>query len=607
MRILLRILRFANPLAGVVPVYIILIVLATIFSVINLTVLIPLLQVLFDQGELTEMNTPSAFSLSINYFKSLFYEQLVALIGTKGKMGALYFLCGFVTVSVIAANTFRYFSQLMLAKVRVRVIRNLRSKAFESTLNLDLGYFTTSKKGDLISRITSDIQDVEQSVVSSLKVIIKEPFLIIGYLVALVSISLELTIYTLLLIPAGGFAVSLIARRIRVWARKSQESMGRITQTLDESFGGMRIIKSFNASAFVKKKFDREVEDYALENFEIASKTNLSSPISESVGVVVLVLLLVIGGGMVLAEPAQLTAPSFIGFLVIFSQLLNPAKAIAVSMSQITRGIASAERVFDLMDKTPGISENESAVKKKVLEDGVRFHQVCFSYGADEVLTGISFEILQGQTVALIGPSGGGKSTIADLVCRFFDPISGQVLIDGIDLKDCSLADWREQIAVVSQEPILFHDTVANNIAFGRSDVTMKQIELASKKAMAHEFIMTLEHGYETLIGERGNRLSGGEKQRITIARALLKNPKLLILDEATSSLDAKSEHLVQSALANLMAGRTTLLIAHRLSTTQHADKILVIDKGRIVEQGTHSELMEANGLYGQLTRLQSF
>ncbi|MEQ8470182.1 MAG: ABC transporter ATP-binding protein [Marinoscillum sp.] len=607
MQTLLRILRFARPLRGVIPIYTALIILATIFSVINLTVLIPLLQILFDQVDVAEYSELPEFALTTDYFKSLFYTKLIALREAKGKMGALYFLCGFIAISVLLANIFRYFSQLILAKVRVRVIRNLRTAAFQSVLNLDLAFFTNFRKGDTISRITTDIQDVEQSVVSSLKVLIKEPFLIIGYLGALVTISLELTVYTLLLIPAAGFGVSLVARRIRKWATKSQESMGRITQTLDETFGGMRVIKAFNAVTTIRKRFQKEVDSYAQENFEIASKSNLSSPISETVGVVVLVIILIIGGRMVLTGPIELTASSFIGFLVIFSQLLNPAKAISVCMSQVSRGIASAKRVFEMMDNRPDIVEVEKPVAPKSLSNGIQFQNVSFNYGHEEVISTINFELRKGETMALIGPSGGGKSTIADLVCRFYDPVKGDIYVDENNLKELSISDWRDMIALVSQEPILFHDTVANNIAFGNPDSSISSIEAAAKSAFAHDFIIELENGYETVIGDRGNKLSGGQKQRITIARALLKDPQLLILDEATSSLDARSEQLVQQALTNLMAGRTTLLIAHRLSTTQHADRILVIDKGKIVEQGTHKVLMEANGLYSQLTRLQSF
>lgn len=600
-----RILSYARPLGWVIPQYLLVIIPATVFSVINLTVLIPLFQVLFDQEMATQVAMTSDPEFSIRYFKQLFYHQVLALIDTEGRLAALYFICGFIVCSVLLANMFRYLSQLILASVRVRIIRNLRSRAFESLVRFDLGFFLDQRKGDLISRITVDVQEVEQSAVNALKVMIKEPLLIIGYFTALLMISVELTLYTLILVPVAGLTVSLVARKVKKWAKRSQESLGRIGQVVDESISGMRVIKAFSALDYITRRFHLEVMRYASQTFRIAARSNLSAPISEVVGTLVLALLLVIGGRMVLSGAGEVGASQFIGFLIIFSQLLNPAKSLSVAFSQIQKGIASASRVFELVDRQLAPKSGELPVP--LSWQTVKFEKVHFAYGREQVLKDLTFQLEKGKIIALVGPSGGGKSTIADLLCRFYDPSGGRVTLDGTPLDQFSTYSWREQLAVVSQEPILFHDSVFNNIAFGQPDIPREAVEKAARMANAHEFITHLENGYDTNLGEGGNKLSGGQKQRITIARAILKNPALLILDEATAALDAHAAHEVEEAIANLMKNRTTLLIAHRLKTVQHADEILVIDQGRMVQRGTHAELLKEHGLYQQLTDLQAF
>lgn len=607
MRNLFRILNYARPLGFFIPQYLILIVFSTAFSVVNLTALIPLLQVLFDQVSFTPESPVFEWSWSVDYFRTLFYRHLKDIIDENGKLSALYFICLLVVISVLLANLFRYLSQVLLANVRVQVIQNLRNEAFKAISNFDLEYFVTHKKGDLISRITVDVQEVEQSVVSSLKILIKEPFLIIGYFVALLSISPRLTLYTLVLIPVAGMAVSVVARKIRKWARKTQQSLGKINGTLDETLSGMRIIKAFGAAVYVRNRFAAEVQKFAKQSFNIAMKSNLSAPISEILGVGVLVVVLVIGGKQVLGNDAELGAATFIGFLVIFSQLLNPAKAISVASGKVSRGISAAERVFELIDLTPKIKDKSNAQTVSGLNQCISFHGVSFSFSGQQVLHQVNFHIPKGKTIALVGPSGSGKSTIADLICRFYDPGSGAISWDGVNLKDLTQESFRAQIGMVSQEAILFNDTVAANIAFGHDTMSKEEIIMAAKIANAHDFIQALPEGYDAVIGERGNALSGGERQRLTIARAILKDPQLLILDEATSSLDAKSEEMVQEALIRVMKGRTCLIIAHRLSTVQWVDEILVLENGKIIEQGSHVQLVEKNGLYNQLTTLQSF
>jgi subfamily B ATP-binding cassette protein MsbA len=601
-----RIFFFARPLGLDIPVYAILTLLATIFSVVNFTTLIPLLQVLFGQVESTLNVARPSFSLTIEYFKDLFYYQLQLLVNTKGEIFALYFICSVILSAVLFANIFRFLASLIVAKTRVRVITNLRKSAFQALLSFDQGYFSNQKKGDVISRMTTDVQEIELSVVATLKVLFKEPLLILGYFTALFSISAELTLYTLLLIPLAGGVISVIARKLKKRARKAQESLGRINNVLDEAITGMRIIKAFSAKKHVQNRFDKEVDNYGSNSFQIISRFNLASPVSEFLGVAVLSLILLIGGSMVLDDSSDLAAAQFIGFLILFSQVLNPAKSLASSFSNINRGIASAERVFELIDTKTEIKEAIDAKALHSFEKSIVFKNVSFAYGKASVINDISFEVKKGQVVALVGPSGGGKTTITDLIPRFYDTSTGQVMVDGIDIKELKIEDLRNQMGIVTQESILFNDSVANNILFGQSQISEDKLKAAARIANAHDFIENLESGYHTNIGERGAKLSGGQRQRICIARAIIKNPPILILDEATSSLDSVSEKLVQDAIIKLMENRTTIVIAHRLSTIQHADLIYVIDKGKIVEQGNHDSLIKKNGIYRKLTVMQS-
>jgi subfamily B ATP-binding cassette protein MsbA len=404
---------------------------------------------------------------------------------------------------------------------------------------------------------------------------------------------------------AGG-VISVIARKLKKRARKAQESLGRINNVLEEAITGMRIIKAFSAKKHVQTRFDKEVDNYGSNSFQIISRFNLASPVSEFLGVAVLSLILLIGGSMVLDDSSDLAAAQFIGFLILFSQVLNPAKSLASSFSNINRGIASAERVFELIDTKTEIKEAIDAKAIDSFEKSIVFKNVSFAYGKSSVINDISFEVKKGQVVALVGPSGGGKTTITDLIPRFYDTSTGQVMVDGIDIKELKIEDLRNQMGIVTQESILFNDSVANNILFGQSQISEDKLKAAARIANAHDFIENLESGYHTNIGERGAKLSGGQRQRICIARAIIKNPPILILDEATSSLDSVSEKLVQDAIIKLMENRTTIVIAHRLSTIQHADLIYVIDKGKIVEQGSHDSLIKKNGIYRKLTVMQS-
>ena len=606
MKTYLRILGFARPLGLLVPQYLVYTLFHVIFSIVNFAVMIPLLNVLFGIVESQTTVIPT-FSLSIQYFIDLFYHFFYSVIEENGKVYALYFICSMVVGATILSNLFKYLSNIILALIRINVITNLRNTFFDRLMSFDLKYFTSTRRGDIISRGTADILEIENSVVSSFTVIIKDPLMMISLFVVLFRMSPQLTLYTFILLPVSGLLITQIVKRLRKSARDMQDTLGQIGNVFDESIGGMRVVKAFAAENYMKDKFRSRIKQYAKYNFRIAKVYNLAPPTSEILGAVTLGLLLLLGGQLIFNNESSLTAAEFIGFLVIFSQILAPAKSFANAFSNINKGIASGERVFGLIDQKASILSKPDGHECEEVKDHIQFKDVSFAYEDKSVLTNISFDIPKGKIVALVGPSGGGKSTIADLVPRFYDPIKGEITLDGISLKDFKTSSLRKMMGIVTQESILFNDTVFNNIAFGKPNATLDEVMAAARVANAHEFIEKLEDGYDTLIGERGTKLSGGQRQRVSIARAVLKNPPILILDEATSALDSESEKLVQDAIYNLMQNRTTLVIAHRLSTIQNAHHILVIKDGEILEQGTHEMLMEQDGLYKKLTEMQSF
>ncbi|MDG1276884.1 MAG: ABC transporter ATP-binding protein [Algoriphagus sp.] len=605
----LRILSYAKPYGRFVPVYIIYALLSIIFGLLNFTLLKPLFDVIFEQVDpstLSKYASKPEFSLSIDYFSHLFNYNFLEVAEEYGKKGTLFYVCIIIVLSVFLANLFTYLSGVVLAKVRAVVIKKMRMDIFGQVSKLHIGYFSNERKGDLMSKMTNDVQEVENTIVQSLRVVFREPATIILYFGVLFFMSVKLTLFTILIIPISGAIIGGITRRLKKKAVQSQQSLGRIVNILDETLGGMRVIKAFNAERFMKNKFDQETDYYADINVNMALKNELASPISQFLGVSVVAGILVYGGGLVLSGDSELSASNFITYIIIFTQVLNPAKEISRAVSNIQRGIASADRIFQVIDTTSLIS---SPPKPKALDGfhkSIEFKNVSFAYEEAKVLNKINFSLERGKTIALVGPSGGGKSTLADLVPRFYDPTAGEILLDGVDLRDFDLSDLRTLMGIVTQESILFNDTVFNNIAFGIDGVTETEVMDAAKIANAHDFIENLENGYHTSIGERGSKLSGGQKQRISIARAVLKNPPILILDEATSALDSESELLVQEALTKLMQNRTTLVIAHRLSTIQHADEILVIERGEIVQRGTHLELSQKEGLYQKLSSIQS-
>ncbi|MEA5137834.1 ABC transporter ATP-binding protein [Arcicella rigui] len=609
MKTYLRILQYAESLRAFAFPYFILSLLASLFGILNFTLLIPLLDVLFDKVQITDFQKFShkpAFSLESDYFKEIFNYYFYQIVSLYGRMGALQFACIAIVISVVCSNIFRYFSQRILKTVEAQTIASLRQAIFEKTLNLHFGFFNNERKGNLMAHLTTDVQEVENSVGRAFTASFKEVFTLVMYFVFLFNMSVKLTLFSLLILPISGGVIATISRRLRRAARDVQEKQGAMISTLDEVFGGMRIVKGFNAEKVVAERFKTENYSYKAAVLKMVYRQEMTSPVSEALGVTVIAGILLYGGSLVINNDESLSASTFISFIILFSQVMRPAKVIADAFSGVQRGIASAERILKLIDTVPEIQDAENAVVLPEFKEEIEFKNVSFEYQEGrKVLDNISFKIQKGKTIALVGTSGGGKSTLADLVPRFYDPTEGQILMDGIELKQIQLASLSKQIGIVTQESILFNDTVANNITFG-SEATDAQIEEAAKIANAHQYISQLSDGYQTFIGDRGGRLSGGQRQRLSIARAVLKNPPILILDEATSALDTESEKLVQEALTHLMKNRTTLVIAHRLSTIQHADEILVINQGKIVERGTHNELLaNENGFYKKLNSMQ--
>ncbi len=603
----LRILSYAKPWRRFIPNYLIFSLLTVGFSVMNMAFLIPLLKVIFGKSNIEELSKFSVrpeFTFSIDYLKDTFNYYMYHFVTEYGNFGSLVFVCIVVVISYMMANTFKYLSAIIMAKAKAITIKNMRIDIYKSVSQLHVGYFTEQRKGDIISRITSDIQLIESSITHNLKILFREPITVIAYFGFLIYLSPSLTLFTIIMLPIAGFIISEIAKRLKKRAMQGQQSLGRQLNILDETISGIRVIKAFNAVGYINRIFSKEVKNYARIDYGFSTRYELSSPVSEILGAISIAGILLYGGDIVLNK-GTLDGPTFIVFIAVFTQILQPTKAIAAAVTHFQRGIASGERVFEIIDIEPAIVNKPDPVILESFEKEIEFKNVSFSYGSKMVLDDISFKVEKGKTIALVGPSGGGKSTLANLVPRFYDPDEGEVLIDGISLKDYDYKSIRHQMGIVTQESILFNDTLQNNIAFGLEEKNEDEVIKAAKIANAHGFILQEPEGYQRFIGDRGSKLSGGQKQRVTIARALLKNPSILILDEATSALDSESEMLVQDAINKLMKSRTSIVIAHRLSTIQNADEILVINEGKIVERGAHHELMKFDGIYQKLTSMQ--
>jgi subfamily B ATP-binding cassette protein MsbA len=602
MKVYFRILQFAPHITSRLIKFFGFALLGVIFNVTYLALTQPMFDVLFNQTTIVETKKPT-FDLSIDNAKAVFQYYFIDIVQSQGRLNALVFVCVLIVFFVFLSNLFRYLERMEASRIKVDVVKNMRMRIFENILNLHIGFFNDQRKGDLISRFTNDMSEVEGSVVNGLKSVFKEPITLMVFIGVLFSISVKLTLFTLVVLPLTGAVIGEIIRRLKKKAKLSQESMGRITNILDETFSGMRVISAFNARNFILGKIDKETSFHRKVNLSISRKNELAAPLSEFLGVMVISVILFYGGQLVM--DGELKASVFLLFLAIYANMIQPAKSFANGITSIQKGSISALRIFSVIDLQPLVRNKPNAVHLKDFNSSIEFDAVSFAYEKELVLRNINIRIEKGKTIALVGPSGGGKSTLADMVPRFYDPTQGSVKLDGISLADYDMESLRKQMGVVTQESILFNDTILNNIAFGMENVSAEAVMEAAKIANAHDFIMQTENGYETYIGERGSKLSGGQRQRISIARAVLKNPPILILDEATSALDSESERLVQEALFNLMKNRTSIVIAHRLSTIQHADEIVVIQNGEVVERGKHDTLLLQNGLYKKLNEIQ--
>lgn len=604
MKTYFRLLSFAKPIEKYAIPYIIFTLLAVLFSALNLALLAPLVTTLFDQNATKQaVEKPEHY---YDIFKMMYYYSSV-IHREHGVYKTLLFACGVIVVSVFLGNIFRYFSERTMEALRIHTLLNLRKAVFNNVMDLHLGFFNNERKGDIMSKIASDVQVVQYTVTGTLQVIFKEPLTLLTYLVMLFVISYKLTLASMLIIPVSAFIISRIVSRLKEQAIASHESYGNMISYLDEALAGVKIIKAFNATEFIKTRFNRENVRYSNIIRGMSKRQQLASPVSETLGVLMVAGIVLYGGSLVLAKDGGLDAAAFIAYIALFSQIMRPAKALSQSFTGIHSGIAAGERVLALIDEKPLIKDAPGAKAITSFNKEIRFDNVSFAYNERVVLDGINLTIPKGKSVALVGPSGGGKSTLMDLIPRFIQPLSGQILVDGESIQSCKMDSLREMMGIVNQESILFNDTVFNNIAFGKPGATLEEVQEAARIANAHDFIMATEHGYQTNIGDKGVKLSGGQRQRICIARAVLRNPPIMLLDEATSALDTESERMVQDALNNLMKNRTSLVIAHRLSTIQNADLIIVLENGRIVEQGTHIGLLEKNGLYRKLIEMQTF
>jgi len=606
MKTFLRILNYTPNIGSRLVWFFIFSILGIIFGAFNIVLVIPMLQVLFERDIDDPVPALPDFSFSSDYIVGVFNHYFRMIIQENGTLNALLFVFGLIVLCVLFANVFRFLERVVATKIRVDLVRNIRLAIFGNVSRLHIGFFNTERKGDLISRFTNDVQEVEVAVMNSLKAVLKEPITIIVYFAILFTISAKLTLFTLVVLPVMGGALAEIIKRLKRQAKQSQESLGRIVNILDETFGGMRVVKAFNARRFILGKMEEESDYYRKVNKSMSYKNEMASPVSEVLGVVIVAVIIFFGGNMVLSEDSTLSPDVFLGFLAIFSMIIQPAKAFSNGITALQKGTASANRIFEVIDTEPVIQSPPNAIKIEKFQDAIEFKNVSFAYDAERVLKNINLTIPKGKMIALVGPSGGGKSTLADLVPRFYDPMEGEVKIDGHALTQYDVTSLRSQLGIVTQESILFNDSIFNNISFGTPNATEADVINAAKVANAHDFIVQSENGYETTIGERGSKLSGGQRQRLSIARAVLKNPPILILDEATSALDTESEKLVQEALFNLMKNRTSIVIAHRLSTIQHADEIVVIQDGEIVERGTHDQLNQMNGVYRKLSDFQN-
>ncbi len=605
MKKFLGILAFMKPYKSNAVLGITFNILTALFGLFSFTMMIPFLNVLFGLAEKVSRIEP-VFAWNFKAIDTWFNWYIQDLMLSHSKVYGLFFISGLIIILSFFKNISRYLAVFTIAPLRMGIIRDIRNNLFKKILRLPISYYSGEKRGDIISKMTSDVTEIEISVMRSIDMLFKDPILLIVYISFLIFMSWELTLFVFILLPITGGIIGTIGKNLRKTGRKGQNLLGSLMTIVDETLSGFRVVKAFNAEDKMEKRFLDENQNFTDIMIKMWRRRDLANPLSEFLGSFVMVALMIYGGSMVL-NGEGLSPSAFLGYLALFSQVISPAKSISTAYYNIQKGLASIDRINEIMDAENPIKEKENALELKEFEESVEFRDITFKYDEAKVLDHVNLKIKKGQTVALVGQSGSGKTTLVDLLPRFWDVPEGDILVDGHSIRDLKIKDLRGIMGNVNQEPILFNDTIYNNIAFGVESASKEEIEAAAKVANAHEFIVKTEKGYQTNIGDGGGKLSGGQRQRLSIARAVLSNPPILILDEATSALDTKSERLVQDALINLMKNRTSIVIAHRLSTIVSSDLICVMDEGKIVEKGTHNELLKMNGYYSKLQQMQSF
>jgi subfamily B ATP-binding cassette protein MsbA len=594
-----RIFSYLKNYKGSIALYFLCIILSIVFGIVSFGMLAPFFDLIFNgdsSGLSKTIDNPAMEAL-----RNLMLNET----GKLSSVGALALICVIIMISILLKNLFVYLAFYILNPLKNKIVNHLRTEIYHKILQLPIGYFTEQRKGDLISRSTNDVGEVEGSLVGALEGWIRDPLTIIINFAVLFYISPQLTIAILICIPVIGFILGRISRSLKGHSNEAAIKNGESLSIMDETLNGLRVIKAFNIESLLRSRFEKTNDELLTSKNKISRRRDLASPVSEVLGVLVFVGILWFGGQLVLGKKIPLAPSTFLAYLALFYNIINPVKALSTSFSNMQKGSAAIMRIEEVLKTPVTVDDNPNGKQLTSFNDAIEFRHVCFSYGDAVILDDINLVVKKGQTVAFVGSSGAGKSTLADLIPRFHDVTSGEVLIDGVNIKDYSLHSARSKMSIVTQEPILFNDSIANNIKLGKENATEQEIIEAAKIANAYDFIIKKEGGYKSNIGDRGSKLSGGERQRLTIARAVLKNPPILILDEATSSLDTESERLVQDAINNMMQNRTSLVIAHRLSTIRHADEIIVLQKGKIVERGNHEELLSQNGFYRKLVEMQ--
>lgn len=597
--------RFLPPFKRQIILNFIFNLLSAIFAVFSVAMMYPILEILFGTAE--DVNTWMEWTFSKEVITNNLYFLITQFKNNYGPGLALLLVGLFVIFSTALKVGFAYIAAYNVIIIRNGVVKNIRSKLYDKLIRLPLSFYSEERKGDIMARTTGDVTEVEVSIMTSLEMFMKNPILIVVFLTSMLIMSFQLTLFVFLVLPIAGFVIGRVGKSLKKTSQEGQQKMGAILGTIEETLGGLRIIKAFNAEDKMNARFDVQITDYRHIMNRLMNRYILAHPMSELLGTVVIVIIVWFGGTLIMSDRSTLDGPSFIIYLGIFYQIINPAKAFTNAFYNIQKGLAAIERIDKILLAENNIADKENAKDKSEFSSSIEYRAIDFAYDEKKILNNISLKIEKGQTVALVGQSGSGKSTMVDLLPRFFDVQAGGIFIDGVDIRDLSLHALRSLMGNVNQEAILFNDSIYNNIAFGVNKTTREEVEKVARIANAHDFIMETENGYDTVIGDRGSRLSGGQRQRISIARAILANPPILILDEATSALDTESEKLVQDALEKLMKNRTTIVIAHRLSTVKNADLICVLHQGEIIEQGTHKQLIDSDGAFKKLHDLQMY